>query len=63
MKSQRVQDVCKLQPARARRCTAGVGGELMHQGPGVVGKGKAALKGGAGLGIQHTFMQGICIKA
>lgn len=36
MKSQRVQGVCKLQPARERRCATGPGGELMHQGTGVV---------------------------
>lgn len=42
MKSQRVQGVCKLQPAREGRYATTAGGELMHQGIGVVGEGEAA---------------------
>lgn len=55
MKSQRVQGVCKLRLVRERRCATGAGGEMMHQGVGVVGGGRGCLKGGAGLGV--------CIKA
>lgn len=42
MKSQKVQDDWKLQPARERSCTTRAGGELMRQGMGVVGEGEAA---------------------